>query len=100
MEDRLYGRVFISAEGNEYPEPDLGHTPVYPWAGAPTLINHLPYNGPSARSGSKRGLEGGNEALGGLEETIVDRHGFKSKKDVDLNVYASPDFEPVDDNSM
>lgn len=100
MEDRLYRRVPILADGNEYPEPDLGHTPVYPWAGAPTLTNHLLYNGPSVRSSSKHGLGGGNEALGGLEETIVDRHGFKSKKDVALNVHASPDFEPVDENSM
>lgn len=87
------------AEGKEYPEPDPGYTPVYPWAGAPIPPNRLLYNRPSARSGLDHALGGESEALVGLEDSVLDRHGLKSKKNVADNVYVT-DFEFVDDNSM
>lgn len=93
MEDRLYRSGIFLAEENEYPEPDPGYTPVYSWAGAP---NQLLYNDPSPLD---HALGGENEALGGLEDSILDRHGFKSNNVAD-NVNVNPDFEFVDDNSM
>lgn len=100
MEGRLNRRGHFSAEGNEYPEPDPGYAPVYPWAGAPTPPNQLLYNRPSAHSGLDYALGEENEPLGGLEDSIFDRHGFKSKKNVADNLHVNPDFEFVDDNSM
>lgn len=100
MEDRLYRRGIFLAEGNEYPDPDPGYAPVYPWVGAPTPPNQLLYNRPSPRSGLDHALGGEDEALGGLEDSILDRHGFKSLKNVADNVNLNPDFEFVDYNSM
>lgn len=98
MEDRLYRRGLFPAEENEYPEPDPGYTPVYPWVGAPTLPNQLLHNRPSPCL--DHALGGKNESLGGQEDSILDRHGFKSMKNVADNVNVNPDFEFVDGNSM
>lgn len=100
MEDILYRRGIFSAEENEYPEPDPGYTPVYPWIGAPTPPHQLLYNRPSPCSGLDHALGGKNEAPGGLEDSILDRHGSKSMKNVAENVNVNPDSEFVDDNSM
>lgn len=100
MEARLYRRGIFLAEGNEYPEPDPGYTPVYPWVGAPTTPNHLFYNRPSPRSGLDHALAGEDEALGRLEDSILDRDGFKSMNNVADNINVNPDFEFGDDNSM
>lgn len=100
MADRLYRSGIFLAEGNEYPEPNPGCTPVYPWAGAPTSPNQPLYNPPSARSGLDHALGGENEALGGLNDSILNRHGLKSKKNVAGNVHVNPDSEFVLENSM
>lgn len=98
MEDRRYRRGGFLVEGNEYPEPDPGYVPVYPWAGAPTEPNQLPHTLLSVRLGLDE-LGGGNEA-GELKGSSTDRHGLKSMTNVANNVYVDPDFEFVDDNSM
>lgn len=100
MENRLYRRGIFSAEENEYPEPDPGYTPVYPWARAPTPPNHPPYNRGSPRPGLDYVLGEKNEALGGLENPILDHHAFRSIQNVADNVNVQPDFDFVADNSM
>lgn len=100
MENRLFRRGIFSAEENEYPEPDPGYTPVYPWIGAPSPPNHLHYDRPSPRSGLDHALGEKNEALGGLENSILDHHAFESMQSVADNVNVNPDFDFVDDNSM
>lgn len=97
MEEQGYVRHSFLAEGSEYPEPDPGYTPVYPWAGTPTEPTH---DRLSVCSGLNHGLRAGNEALGELEDSYTDRPGLNSVTDVAGNVYVDPYFECVDGNSM
>lgn len=100
MEDRRYRRGSFLAEGSEYPEPDPGYTPMYPWAGASTEPNQLPHTPLSVRLGLEHELGGGDEVPGELEDSSTDRHGSNSITNVVDNVYVDPDIEFVDDNSM
>lgn len=97
MEDRRYRRGSFLAEGSEYPEPDPGYTPMYPWAGASTEPGQLPHFPLSLRPDE---LQGGDESPGEPEDSSTDRHGSNSITNVVDNVYVDPDIEFMDDNSM
>lgn len=100
MDHRHDGRGNFLVEGSEYPEPDPGYTPVYPWAGAPTEPDQLLHTRLRVRPGLEHQPGGGNEELGEPEDSSTDRHGLNFPSNVAKNVYVDRDIEFVDDNSM
>lgn len=100
MEDSRDRTSSFSVEGSEYPEPDPGYTPVYPWARAPTEPDQLPHTPLSVRPGLEHEFGGGDQTPGELEDSSTDRHDSNSITNIADNLCVDPDIEFVDDNSM
>lgn len=100
MDPRRDERDSILVERSEYPDPDPGYTPVYPWAGAPTKPNQPPHTRLNVLPDLDHRLWGGTEALREPEDSSTYRHGSHSTSNVVDSVYVDPDIELVHDNSM